>query len=189
MPTPAIPIDKLIPQGPPVVMATALNNALSENIGFKCVYYEALKRRLKEIESGFLRPNKEVAVVNKIVISPAIKKAMVHNCVYGVYVRVYACARTCVYVYMCVYMCMYVYVCVRVRVCVCVCTCVCVYVYVCVYMCVYVHMSVYVYVCVHVCVCVRVCVCVYQTVRLYCLSRDCPKSYARRLKSRLQKLP
>ena len=28
----------------------------------------------------------------------------------------------------------------------------------------------------------------YQTVRSYCLSRDCPKSYARRLKSRLQKL-
>jgi len=83
-PTQIIPVDKLIPQGPPVVMATSLNNALSENIGFKCVCYEALKRRLKEIESGFLRPNKEVAVVNKVMISPAIKKAMVNNYVMGV---------------------------------------------------------------------------------------------------------
>ena len=45
-------------------------------MGFECVYYEALKRRLGEIESGFLRPNKEVAVVSKVMISPAIRKSI-----------------------------------------------------------------------------------------------------------------
>jgi len=83
-------------------MATALNNALSENIGFECVYYEALKRRLGEIESGFLRPNKEVAVVNKVMISPAIRKSMVE------YVYMFV---LCVCVWVCVYVSVYADIC------------------------------------------------------------------------------
>jgi len=98
--TQTILVDKLIPQGPPVVMATALNNALSGNMGFECVYYEELKRRLKEIECGFLRPNKEVAVVNKVLISPAIKKAMVYNH--------FICMRVTIYQYI-VYYILYFY--------------------------------------------------------------------------------
>lgn len=76
-PSHAILADKLAPKGPPVSMATTLNDALCQSIHLKCVYFEEWKKRLAVIEERFLHPQKEAPLINETIVVNTPGKSLV----------------------------------------------------------------------------------------------------------------
>ena len=67
-PTHLILTNKITPKGPPVCIATTLNDAICQNIELQHVYFEEWKRRLAKIEKEFLTPLKEAPLMNETMI-------------------------------------------------------------------------------------------------------------------------
>ena len=82
-PAHVIPTDRLVPKGPPVSMATTLNDALCQNIQLQCVYFEEWKKRLAGIEEKFLQPLKEAPLINETIIVNTPGKSLVSNLPYS----------------------------------------------------------------------------------------------------------
>jgi len=77
-----IPTNRFTSKGPPVSIATTLNDALCQNIQSQCVYFEEWKNNLATIEEKILKPLKEAPLKNEtdIVCTPLfISKIAAHK--------------------------------------------------------------------------------------------------------------